>query len=191
MPKIVDHAQRRAEIGWAVARLVEEQGVQAVSVRTVAAAAGYQPSTLRHYFPSSDQMLAHALILVRQRQQQRLAAKKWPTDPRAAIREAWLEALPLDADRVTETHVWLAVSITARTQPARRTLAGINSDLNQLCDATIQVFAPHTRHEHAALALRAFTDGLVLGAIAEPHRFTPTAITQSLDVHLQELAHTS
>lgn len=190
MPKIVDHALRRAEIGWAVARLVEEQGVQAVSVRTVAAAAGYQPSTLRHYFPSSDQMLAHALVLVRQRQQQRLAAKNWPTDSRAAIREAWLEALPLDADRVTETHVWLAVSITARTEPARRTLADINSELDQLCDATVQVFAPHARHEPQALALRAFADGLALGAVAEPHRFTVMAITQSLDAHLQELAHT-
>lgn len=74
MPKVVDHDQRRAEIGWAVAALIEEHGVQAVSVRNAAAAAGYRPSTLRHYFPTGGQMVAHALALVKERQRERLAA---------------------------------------------------------------------------------------------------------------------
>lgn len=191
MPKVVDHARRRAQIGWAVARLIEQQGVQAVSVRAVAAVAGYQPSTLRHYFPSSDQMLAHALVVVRDRQQQRLAAMNWPDDPRSALRDAWLEALPLDATRLTEAHVWLAVSITARSEEARFILAKINERLDQLCVATIRVFTPHDDHRAAALALRAFTDGLALGAIAEPDRYTPTAMTDSLDTYLAELGSPS
>lgn len=88
MPKIVDHGARRDEIGWAVAQLIAEQGVHAVTVRAVAAVAGYQPSTLRHYFPNSDQMLAHALIVVRERQKQRLATIVWPSDMRTAFEKA-------------------------------------------------------------------------------------------------------
>lgn len=187
MPKFVDHTQRRAEIGWVVAKLIETQGVQAVSVRTVATASGYQPSTLRHYFPSSDQMLAHALILVRQRQQNRLDAKDWPEEPRAALRAAWREALPLDADRLTETHVWLAASITARSKEARRILTDINESLSLLCEATVEVFAPHRESRAASLALHAFTDGLALGAIIDPDRFTPRAITRNLDDYLEDL----
>lgn len=187
MPKIVDHASRRDEIGWAVARLIEAEGVHAVTVRAVAAGAGYPPSTLRHYFPSGDQMLAHALVVVRERQKRRLAAVTWPDDPRVLLREAWIHALPVDADRLTETHVWLAVSLTARSDEARRILSEINSGLDRLCEATVRVLAMPHEGTAAARALRAFTDGLALGAIAQPERFTPERITESLDFYLASI----
>lgn len=187
MPKIVDHAARRDEIGWAVARLIEERGVHAVSVRAVAASAGYQPSTLRHYFPHSDQMLAHALVVVRDRQEQRLAGMVWPSDERAALREAWLQALPLDASRITETSVWLAVSVTARSEEARRILAQINEGLDQLCSVTARALGLPSHQEANATTLRAFTDGLALGAIAQPEHFTPARITASLDFFLASM----
>lgn len=187
MPKIVDHASRRAEIGWAVARLIESDGVQAVSVRAVAEISGYRPSTLRHYFPNSDEMFTHALVVVRQRQQARLGAKNWPGDSKGALREAWLEALPVDMERRTETHVWLAASIAAHSDEARRVLAHINVDLTRLCDSTVQVFNSERHLPTASLALRAFTDGLALGAIAEPDRFTPAVIERSLADYLNEL----
>lgn len=187
MPKIVDHATRRAEIGWAAARLIAAEGIQSVTVRAVAAESGYQPSTLRHYFPHADEMTAHALSLVSQRQQQRLAEKSWPDDPETAIREAWLQALPLDEQRRLETHVWLAASITARSEAARRTLAGINEGLDRLCAATLEVLAPRRASASAHSALRAFTDGLALGGIVEPDRFAPEVITASLDDYLDGL----
>ncbi|MGP5693715.1 MULTISPECIES: TetR family transcriptional regulator C-terminal domain-containing protein [Corynebacterium] len=187
MPKIVDHGARRDVIGWAVAQLIAEQGVHAVTVRAVAAVAGYQPSTLRHYFPNSDQMLAHALIVVRERQKQRLATIVWPSDMRTAFREGWLQALPVDADRLTETHVWLAVSLTARSDVARRILAEINEGLDQLCNATVEALTSPDKQAATALALRAFTDGLALGAIAQPERFTPQRITESLDFYLTSI----
>lgn len=187
MPKIVDHAARRDEIGWAVARLIEAEGAHAVTVRAAAAAVGYPPSTLRHYFPNGDQMLAHALVVVRERQKQRLAAVTWPEEQRAALREAWLQALPLDADRLTETHVWLAVSLTARSDEARRILADINTGLDRLCDATAHALTSPDQQAAAATALRAFTDGLALGAIAQPEHFTPERITESLDFYLASI----
>lgn len=188
MPKIVDHDARRAEIGWAVAQLIESHGIQAVSVRAVAAASDYRPSTLRHYFPNSDEMVAHALVLVRQRQQERLADKQWPDSPQAALRAAWREALPLNDQRRTDTHVWLATSVSARSQEARDILASINADLHHLCEATVQAFCPSGDHSALILSLRAFTDGLALGAIADPERFTPVAIERCLDEYLTALS---
>lgn len=66
-------------------------------------------------------------------------------------------------------------------------LAEINQDLDQLCRATVEVFMPHGPHSTAVVSLRAFTDGLALGAVAEPDRFSPTAITASLDAYLEQL----
>lgn len=189
MPKIVDHKQRRAEIGWAVARLIVEKGVQGVSVRAVAAAAGIQPSTLRHYFPTAEEMLAHALTLVGESQHERLAGFQWPEDRRSALRQAWLQALPLDENRLTETHVWLALSITARSDRARQVLVQTNDGLDQLSTATVAVLAPSADQEEESMALRAFTDGLALGAVSEPGRFTPAAITERLDAYLERLTH--
>ena len=187
MPKFVDHDQRRADIGWAVARLIAAEGIQAVSVRAVAAESGYQPSTLRHYFPLADEMTAHALVLISQRQQQRLSAKSWPEDPRLAIREAWCEALPLDEDRRIEAQVWFASSITARSDSARQALASINEGLDRLCANTIEVYTGRAGDASARTALRAVTDGLALNGVIDPERFTPSVVESSLDLYLDRL----
>lgn len=188
MPKIVDHDQRRADIGWAVARLIRSEGVHSVSVRSVAEEAGLRPSTLRHYFPHADEMTAHALTLVRRRQLQRLSAKKWPADPHRAIREAWCEALPLDDDRRLEAHVWLAANIASRSDAARRILASVNDDLDRLCSNTVEGVTGSRGDGADRTALRAFTDGLTLNGITEPERFTPTLIESALDAYLDRLS---
>jgi len=43
-----------------VARLVADEGLEAVSVRTVAAEARVSIGTVQHYFPTKDAMLLHA-----------------------------------------------------------------------------------------------------------------------------------
>ena len=188
MPKFVDHDARRDEIGWVVARMIEQDGAAAVTVRSVAAAACYQPSTLRHYFPSTDQMFAHALVLVGQRQRRRIEALDAPEEPLEAFRQAWLQALPIDAERRTETHVWLAAGLTARSDAARQTVADIDAGLDELCRVTVSVLSPHADQDAAAADLRAFTDGLALGALTRPARFTAQQIADSLDRHLRALA---
>ena len=188
MPKIVDHDARRTAITRAVARLIERDGIHTVSVRTVAVEAGVQPSTLRHYFPSSDQMLAATIQMVRDDQAERLAALAPAGNPHDDIRQAWLQALPLDAARRTEAHVWLAVTATARDTELRAILRGIEDGLQHLCRVTAQTFAPRADVAREATLLRAFTDGLTLNAIADPESFTPEHITVVLDTYLARLA---
>lgn len=187
MPKIVDHDARRDEIGWVVARMIEQEGPHGVSVRSVAATAGYQPSTLRHYFPSADEMFAHALTLVARRQRRRVEALDVPQEQFAAFRQAWLQALPVDAERRTEAHVWLAASLAARSDAARQTLAAIDAGLDELCRATVAVLSPDADQDAAAVQLRAFTDGLTVGAITRPTRFTPAQVEASLERYLRAL----
>lgn len=63
MPKTVDRDEQRRQIGAAVLRLASEQGLDEVSVRTVAAASGRSPGAVQKYFRTKDEMLAFAAEL--------------------------------------------------------------------------------------------------------------------------------
>lgn len=188
MPKIVDHNARRMAITRAVARLIERDGIHTVSVRTVAAEAGVQPSTLRHYFPSSDQMLAATIQMVYDDQAERLASLNLTGNSQGDIRQAWLQALPLDEARRTEAHVWLAVTATARDAKLREVLHSINDGLQHLCEVTVRTLTPEADIAREVTLLRAVTDGLTLDAIANPEAFTPEHIVAVLDTYLTRLA---
>jgi AcrR family transcriptional regulator len=60
VPKQVDHAQRRRHIGEAVLRLIATRGLEAASLRNVAAEAGVSMGTVQHYFTSKQEMLDFA-----------------------------------------------------------------------------------------------------------------------------------
>lgn len=59
MPKVVDHAQRRTEIAFALWQVIYEQGIEAVSFRSVAQAAGVSIGRVQHYFADKDELVLH------------------------------------------------------------------------------------------------------------------------------------
>ena len=58
VPKRVDHQQRRREIAEALFRIAAGQGLQAVTLRAVAAEAGISMNLVQYYFPAKEDMLA-------------------------------------------------------------------------------------------------------------------------------------
>ena len=58
MPKKVDHQERRTLIADALMRVAADQGLEAVSLRHVAAAAGVSSGMVQHYFRTKDEMMA-------------------------------------------------------------------------------------------------------------------------------------
>ncbi|MGB3635817.1 MAG: TetR family transcriptional regulator, partial [Rubrobacteraceae bacterium] len=67
MPKIVDHEERRRELAEAVWRVILRDGVEGVSVRNVAAEAGWSTGALRHYVGTKEDLLASATQLLDER----------------------------------------------------------------------------------------------------------------------------
>ena len=57
MPKIVDHAQRRTEIVHALWQVIYLKGIDGVSFRSVAEAAGISVGRVQHYFPSRSELI--------------------------------------------------------------------------------------------------------------------------------------
>ena len=122
MPKIVDHAARREQLAAALWRVVVRDGVEAASLRRVAAEAGWSVGSLRHYFETQADLLHFAMELVVTRVTDRVAALPQETDPVAAATGLLHQFLPLDADRRAEMEVWLAFASRALVDPSLREL---------------------------------------------------------------------
>lgn len=127
VPKIVDHAARRAEIAAAVWRLVGRAGVEGATVRAVAAESGWSMGSVRHYFKTQEELLRFACEEMEQRVVARVrghyagpdgvGAPDGGPNPDRAVRMLE-ELLPLDDDRRVEVLVWLAFMTRARVDTA-------------------------------------------------------------------------
>ncbi|UOR00500.1 TetR/AcrR family transcriptional regulator [Leucobacter allii] len=60
MPKIIDHDQRRQDIIDVTWQLIVEGGIEAATMREIAARAGFANGALKHYFPGKDAIIKGA-----------------------------------------------------------------------------------------------------------------------------------
>ncbi|MFF5988879.1 TetR/AcrR family transcriptional regulator [Prauserella flavalba] len=75
MPRKVDVEAQRAEIAAAVLRLAARSGLEAVSLREVAAEAGVSMGRVQHYFRTKEEMLLHGVRLAMRRMDTRIAER--------------------------------------------------------------------------------------------------------------------
>lgn len=122
MPKQVDHQARQRRITDALLRITSSRGLEAVSLRDVAAEAGVSMGQVQHYFRTKDQMLAFAIRhqheRISQRIQQHLAAASGPRPARAVLRAMLAAMLPMDERGRAEASVWLAFLTRATVEPS-------------------------------------------------------------------------
>ena len=115
MPKQVDEHARILRIVQATCQVLATQGIDGLSLRTVAQAAGCTTGLLMHWFASKADLvqaaLTHTLTLQNERVMRRLAEN--PRDLLGAI----AEFLPLDEQRRAESRIWLAFMALAVSTP--------------------------------------------------------------------------
>jgi AcrR family transcriptional regulator len=119
MPKQVDHQQRRGQIAEAVWRIAADRGLEAVSMSTVAAAAGISIGRIQHYFAGKDELVRFAAIRLRERIDQRLRERitAEPHTPLSRVRAILTGLLPLEPESRTEALVGVAVFFRALHEP--------------------------------------------------------------------------
>jgi AcrR family transcriptional regulator len=194
MPKVVDHEQRRRELGHAVWRVIRRDGVDHASVRTVAEEAGWSPGALRHYFASQSALLAFAMRLVVERIEGRIAALGRAADPRRAVEQVLYELLPLDDERRAENEVWLAFTARALIDPELRVQhAEVHDALHRACASAVETLAAAGRANAGtatalqAERLHALTDGLAVHTALRPDLMAPEHIVAVVRLHLDAL----
>ncbi|KIS26510.1 TetR family transcriptional regulator [Arthrobacter sp. SPG23] len=205
MPKIVDAAVRRQEVVEAVFRIIAADGLERASLREVADEAGLAVGSVRHYFASSDELLAHSFGVVVDRITARLdqarghLSQQEPGTPghREGVLTLLGQFLPLDEERAVDACVWMAFKNAARIRPflaaeADRSHRAVAALVGWLIMELRPAGDPGDGDGHQALVteaerLLATLDGLTMHALLQPEWMTADMCRDVLSSHLQSL----
>ena len=170
MPKIVDHEQRRRELAGAVWRVIARDGVAEVSIRTVAAEAGWSSGALRHYFATRAELLAFACEQVIAQVTERLMAGRPTGDLLADVRDALLETMPVDDRRRTKASIAFSFLALGLGDPELARVQRLHfRSMYELCLRLVEQLVPvpgPAGHETPARRLHAVVDGLTVHVLA-------------------------
>lgn len=188
MPKRVDHQERRTRIADALIRVAAEQGLEAVSLRHVAAEAGVTAGMVQHYFSSKDDMMRFALEVVRDYNEARVTAALAPLGedpaPRWLLRAMIGALLPLDEESIRYGRVALAFHAYTAVRP--EAAKSLRESTTQMLDFVADLLAASgVEPRGGAAALLALMEGLGVQLLGG--HFPPELAEAALDAHLDLL----
>jgi AcrR family transcriptional regulator len=178
----------------ALVGVVAGGGIAAISVRSVAAAAGVSVAQVQYYFRTKEELVTAAYQHVADRLLDRVRALDLSGPPRDALRRILHVWLPLDETRTRDAKVWLTFAAVAPVSAAlgplsaemdaglKRWLADFlraaqqSGDLDPALDPAVE----------AALVL-AVQDGLVVQALVLPEQDRAALVVTGLDTYLDRL----
>ncbi|MEV6963810.1 TetR/AcrR family transcriptional regulator [Hamadaea sp. NPDC051192] len=122
MPKRVDHDVRRREIGEALLRIAASRGLQAASMREVAAEAGVSLRLVQYYFHSKNELLLGAMVYLGEqlsaRVERHIRARGLPPTPQSTVYGTLLAILPTDDESRRLTRTYAAYYTLVLAEPA-------------------------------------------------------------------------
>lgn len=116
MPKVVDHAQRRREIVWALWSVISERGIDGVTFQAVAAAGGVSVGRIQHYFDSKEHLVrAGAEHMVGEAEGRYREGDT--TDPRTRLTTLLTQPIPAAGTGRVGVAVWYAYLAKSASDP--------------------------------------------------------------------------
>ncbi len=169
---------RREEIVQAATAIAAERGVRAMSVRAVAARAGIGSSTMRHYFPTQDELFHEVVGRSFHANLANLDIHDTavPADERLIACVA--QFLPADDDQVRMLEGWIALYADAfgpsHTDQGARLLDSLTAHARDRVTAWLDTLDAEGALQPANPALHvtvmlALVDGLCLALLASKH----------------------
>lgn len=185
MPKKVDHAERRREIALGVFHVIAERGIAAVSLRSVAAAAGVSMGRVQYYFSSRDEMVRHACGLFGE-----LAAERYVSraeEPASArLRHLLTMGVPDGSDARIGSGVWYSFVTAAVTDPVlAEVVRGAWAGMRERVVEDGAGMFDGEGGDLAAEGLASLVDGITLRVMLG--HLEPERAVSIIDLHLQRL----
>jgi len=185
MPKIVDADQRRLELAEAAARVIARSGVDAASMREIAAEAGWTTGTLVHYFANKHELLDFTLRASIERRSA-LRSERSDLSPIAALHATLTYALPTNDD--TRVH-WIVTVALAGAAASDAGLAATQRDAyrdyrNYLMGLLAEVPGVDDPRVEAE-RLIGLVDGIALQALFDPASWPTDRQLRALDAGLR------
>ena len=189
MPRIVDVDVRRAELTDATARVIARSGIEAATMREIAAEAGWTTGALTHYFADKRELLLATF-------QSSLAARRSRRDELLDVstidrlRASLNGALPIDDDR--RRH-WLVTLAACSHASGSKPLA--DAQREAYCEFRDYVIglvedvglATGTDARHIAEQLVAMADGIAIQAMFDPESWPAERQQGALDAQLDSV----
>ncbi len=194
MPARIDPEKRRKDVVEAAFRLLVAEGLSGLSLRKVAAEAGLNIGSVRHYFDDHRDLLLAAVSEVGDRMGKRLIRHSTEamldlTGVQAvdALQALVEELLPIDEERRVESIVVLEFIVAARVNPIFRTATEqMALDMHEvLSDAFRFLDVPNPTEQAERLA--AIMGGLTLDAVTPHGSISVANIRKTLRAHLSSI----
>jgi AcrR family transcriptional regulator len=194
VPKIVDAERRRDEVLEATWRVMARVGIESVSVREIAAEAGYSTGVIAHYFKNKDDVIDSALLRVWRREADRIADGTAGLRGMEALRATVAEVLPSGEERKLEMAVWLcfwgrAIGDDRLIAEQCRYYGTWRALLRRHLMEAQKLGEVRAELDPAAEAVRlaAIIDGVGIQAVFESERFADRKLPQIVEAHLRSL----
>ncbi|MBA0051968.1 TetR family transcriptional regulator [Streptomyces sp. AJS327] len=193
----MDHENRRHLVTEAVFRLAAERGLEAVTLRDVAASAGVSMGAVQRCFRTKEEMLVFALGRLSERVEGRVRERIGSSPAQSArsrLGHTLTEVALVHPDQGAEARVWLAFLAQAAVAPSlatvlRRNYAALHTALTRLLHAALpsptgagELAEAAEREAHALLAL---ADGLTAHVLVG--HLDATGAINVLDRYLERL----
>ncbi|MCM6775183.1 TetR family transcriptional regulator C-terminal domain-containing protein [Nocardia sp. CDC159] len=174
-------AERRRELLDRLAEVIAEDGMEGVSIRTLAARAGVSIGTVQYYFATKSELLQRVWEHVRDETADRFWGSGVADETPARQLEHLTELLvpPGSDDRLTR--VWLALIARAAHDPQLAALHRAQwQRLEELIAHVLAAANPARADEarEAAAEFLALMDGFAIAVITEPDRMPPARATR-------------
>ncbi len=111
MPRIIDHDAKRREVVAVARQLIMREGMQALSIRGIAEAAGSSTAIISHYFSNKNELLLH--VYREDLDAARMRRKKIKRGGLEGLIGYCAEILPLTAERIEMWKISLAFTAMA------------------------------------------------------------------------------
>lgn len=194
MPRVVDAAERRDALGRAALGVIAREGLEGLTLSTIAKQAGSSVGMIQHYFSSKDELLLFAHRRVAARFDSWLASVTLDGPVGPIVYEALVRLLPLDRERMQDMRIRLAFSAAgAHDRRLAEYQAERQNYLRQRLAEAIErakkrgEIAAGVDPKIAATILSGLVTGLGSQMITDPRRLPPAAAVTALRSHLSTL----
>lgn len=196
MPRRVDHDERRRHITKALLRIASTRGLQAVTMREVAAEAEVSVRLVQYYFTDKHTLLTAGLAELAarldRRVRERAATLGTGLPPRTVLQVVLSAVVPADEQSRLDQRAWTAYYAAALTDatliPAGTAYPTALEDFLAAQLITAQAAGdvdPDRDPRTEAVSLLALTNGLTAGILGGQH--TPEAAIHTLTYQLDRL----
>lgn len=180
MPKYVDHHARRQLVTEVAAEIVAARGVEALTVRGVAAATGFSTAVVSHYFADKRDLLRSTFRAAANRSTARFEAAA-TAEQRSVV--SCLEALlPLDVNSRRDWRLFVAFWGTATSDPelADEQRDRVRSARTRLEKVVAEQLPAGPSDARIARSLLTLVQGIATQAVFDPDDWTPGRQSEQL-----------